>query len=44
MIAGVMKAERLFWAVTDAEGNPVEMPQNRMDQVWNVYGVTEEKV
>lgn len=38
-----VKAERIIWAVTDADGNPVEMPPDRIDQVWSVYGRTEEK-
>ena len=38
-----IEAERIFWAITDADGNPVEMPQNRIHQIWNIYGKTEEK-
>ncbi len=35
--------DSIIWAVTDADGNPVEMPPDRIDQVWSVYGRTEEK-
>ncbi len=33
-IATWVEAERIFWAVTDGEGNPIEMPLDRIDQVW----------
>lgn len=39
-----VEAERIFWAVTDAEGNPVEMPENRIRQTWVTYGKEEEKI
>lgn len=38
-----VEAERIFWAITDADGNPIEMPQERIHQIWNIYGKTEEK-
>ena len=38
-----IEAERMFWAVTDETGNPIEMPENRINQVWNTYGKMEEK-
>lgn len=38
-----VEARNVFWAVTDADGNPVEMPLNRINQVWNIYGVQKEK-
>lgn len=38
-----VEAERLFWAVTDEEGNPIEMPTERMNQKWNTNGRIEEK-
>lgn len=38
-----VEAERLFWAVTDEEGNPVELPEDRVNQVWNTNGKEEEK-
>ena len=33
-----VEAERIMWAITDADGNPIEMPPERKDQVWNVDG------
>ena len=36
-----IRAERIIWAVTDKHGNPTEMPANKIDQTWNVYGKTE---
>lgn len=38
-----VEAERIFWAITDGDGNPVEMPSDRLDQVWDVYGEKTEK-
>lgn len=38
-----VEARNVFWAVTDADGNPVEMPSSRINQVWNIYGVKKEK-
>ncbi len=38
-----VEAERIFWTITDADGNPIEMPQKRIHQIWNTYGKTEEK-
>ncbi|MBD5083281.1 MAG: hypothetical protein HDT34_03875 [Clostridiales bacterium] len=38
-----VEAERIFWAITDADGNPVEMPSERINQVWISYGKREEK-
>lgn len=38
-----VEAERLFWAITDGEGNLVDMPQDRIDQTWHVYGEIEHK-
>lgn len=38
-----VKAERIFWAITDKDGNPVEMPSDRINQTWNTYGQIEEK-
>ena len=32
--ASWVRAEELYWAVTDEDGNPIEMPKNRVDQVW----------
>ena len=28
-----VEAERIFWAVTDGDGNPVEMPLDRIEQI-----------
>ena len=36
-----VESKRLFWAVTDADGNPVEMPDDRVDQLWYDNGKTE---
>lgn len=41
--ASWVEAERIFWAITDGDGNPVEMPANRIDQIWNVYDKRIEK-
>ena len=38
-----VEAERLFWAITDGEGNLVEMPQSRIDQTWHIYNEIEHK-
>lgn len=38
-----VEAEGIFWAITDADGNPVEMLQNRIHQIWNTFGKIEEK-
>lgn len=38
-----VESERIMWAITDADGNPVEMPLDRKDQVWNVDGKQIEK-
>lgn len=32
-----VQAGRIIWAVTDKEGNPMEMPPEKIDQVWHVY-------
>lgn len=36
-----VECERIYWAVTDGYGTPTEMPDDRIDQVWNVWGKTE---
>ena len=33
----------VLWAITDSDGIPIEMPPERIDQVWNVWGKMEEK-
>ena len=38
-----IQAEKLIWAVTDGNGNPIEIPQTRLDQIWNDYGTKIEK-
>ena len=38
-----IQAENIIWAVTDKHGNPTEMPTNKIDQTWNVYGKTEHR-
>lgn len=38
-----VKAQRIIWAITDGDGNPIEMPTERIDQVWNIWGKIEEK-
>lgn len=38
-----VEAERVFWAITDADGNPVEMPEDRIHQIWRSYDVETEK-
>ncbi len=38
-----VESERMMWAITDGDGNPVEMPPDRKDQVWNAYGKRIEK-
>lgn len=38
-----VEAERLFWAITDGEGNLVDMPQDRIDQTWHTYNEIEHK-
>lgn len=37
-----VESSRLFWAVTDGNGTPVEMPAYLKDQVWDSYGKKEE--
>lgn len=41
--ATVVESERLMWAITDADGNPVEMPDDRINQVWESWDKKEEK-
>lgn len=37
-----VEAERIVWAVCDETGAPREMPPGKEDQVWTVYGKTEQ--
>ena len=34
-------AERLIWATTDKYGNPTELPADKIDQTWDIYGKIE---
>ena len=36
-----IEAENIIWAVTDENGNPSEMPADKIDQIWVIYGKTE---
>ena len=36
-----IQAERLIWATTDSNGNPTELPADKIDQIWSVYGKIE---
>lgn len=36
-----VRARRIIWAVTDDAGIPKEMPREKMDQEWTVYGKKE---
>lgn len=38
-----VKSREMIWAITDGEGQPVAMPVDRLNQVWNDYGKTIEK-
>ena len=38
-----VESDRVIWAITDADGKPVEMPQDRIDQVWETWGKKEKK-
>lgn len=33
-----IEADQIIWAVTDADGNPAEMPDSRIKQTWHVNG------
>ena len=36
-----IQAERLIWATTDSNGNPTELPADKIDQTWNIHGKIE---
>ena len=36
-----VQAERLIWAITDSNGNPTELPADKIDQIWDIYGKIE---
>lgn len=38
-----VEAENIIWAITDENGNPRELPEDKINQVWNNYGNTEYK-
>ena len=38
-----VESERIMWAITDAYGNPVEMPSKRINQICNIWGQQVEK-
>lgn len=38
-----VKSNEMIWAITDGEGQPVEMPADRLNQVWHDYGKTTQK-
>ena len=36
-----IQAERIIWATTDSNGNPTELPTDKIDQTWSVWGKIE---
>ncbi len=36
-----VEADRIFWAITDPNGKPVETPPSIIDQIWEIYGKEE---
>ena len=38
-----VEADQLIWAVTDGDGQPIEMPSDRLHQIWNVFDKRVEK-
>lgn len=38
-----VEADQLLWAVTDGDGQPIEMPSDCLHQLWNVDGKDIEK-
>jgi hypothetical protein len=38
-----IKSNQIIWAVTDQNGNPAEMPDNKINQIWQTYGKIEQK-
>lgn len=38
-----IQADRILWAVTDENGSPAELPSDKIDQTWWVWGKTEYK-
>jgi len=37
------ESDRILWAVTNKLGEPDEMPPEKIDQTWNIWGRIEEK-
>ncbi len=38
-----IEANKILWAVTNSLGVPAEMPEDKIDQVWNTWGIIEKK-
>lgn len=38
-----IEANKILWAVTNSLGVPTEMPEDKIDQVWNTWGIIEKK-
>ena len=38
-----VQAERIFWAMTNAKREPIELPADRIDDTWVIYGEKVEK-
>ncbi|MCQ2428382.1 MAG: hypothetical protein MJ137_08320 [Clostridia bacterium] len=38
-----IESEEIYWAVCNKYGLPDEMPKNKIDQTWNIWGKTEQK-
>lgn len=36
-----IEAERIIWAVTDKDGRPTELPDDKIDQTWDICGKIE---
>ena len=39
--ASWIQAKRIIWATTDKYGNPTDLPADKIDQTWCIYGKTE---
>lgn len=37
-----IEAERIIWAVTDKDGRPTELPDDKIDQTWDIWGKIEQ--
>lgn len=38
-----VEAEKIVWAVTDENGDPAEMPDDKLHQIWRIWGKREER-